>query len=95
MDRHLFALLCMAKKKKEEAEAVAAGRGDGSGTSPPFRPPPLGPPPPQTQGGAENRIPALFEDEAWRVLNHVILSTRWVGEGKGGFHEMQEGLRPN
>lgn len=26
----------------------------------------------------EGRLPALFEDKAWRVLNHVILSTRCV-----------------
>ncbi|CAN0185835.1 unnamed protein product, partial [Hapterophycus canaliculatus] len=79
VDRHLFALLCMAKKKKGEAEAeAAAGTGDGSGTSPPGRPPPLGPPP-QTQDTTANSIPALFEDEAWRVLNHVILSTSNCG----------------
>lgn len=75
VDRHLFALLCMAEKQKEEAEAAAAGTGDGGETSPPGRPPPLGPPP-RTQGGVANSIPALFDDEAWRVMNHVILSTR-------------------
>lgn len=50
VDRHLFALLCMAKKRTEQWN----GRGDQ-------------PAPP---------IPALFGDEAWRSLNHVILSTR-------------------
>lgn len=66
VDRHLFALLCMAKRRADavvaaaENEAVASG-GDGGAASPP----PLSP-----------EIPALFEDEAWRVLNHVILSTR-------------------
>lgn len=70
VDRHLFALLCMAKKKAEEARAAAAAAkeavpngGDSNGTPPPSPP---------------SQIPALFEDEAWRVLNHVILSTRCV-----------------
>ncbi|CBN76625.1 Carnitine O-acyltransferase [Ectocarpus siliculosus] len=71
VDRHLFALLCMAKKKAEEAtaEATAAKEavpngGDSNGTTPPSPP---------------SQIPALFEDEAWRVLNHVILSTSNCG----------------
>lgn len=76
VDRHLFALLCMAKRKVEEStaaaaaaaaaeserKAVAEGRGE-EGTSPACPPP--------------YEIPSLFEDEAWRVLNHVILSTRY------------------
>lgn len=49
VDRHLFALLCMAKKRAEHS-----GAGDD-----PVLP-----------------IPAMFEDEAWLTLNHVILSTR-------------------
>lgn len=66
VDRHLFALLCMAKRRANvaveatENGGVASGR-DGGATSPPALSP---------------QIPALFEDEAWRVLNHVILSTR-------------------
>lgn len=66
VDRHLFALLCMAKRRTDVAVSAAdneavASEEDGGATSPP----PLSP-----------QIPALFEDEAWRVLNHVILSTR-------------------
>lgn len=66
VDRHLFALLCMAKRRTDVAVAAAnnkavASEGEGGATSPL----PLSP-----------QIPALFEDEAWRVLNHVILSTR-------------------
>lgn len=73
----------MARKEAEEAAAKAATvtaaaadeernaatSGDGtSGTSPqPESAPPL---------SSAQRVPALFEDEAWEVLNHVILSTR-------------------
>lgn len=59
----------MAKRRADgvvaaaEKETVANEGGDGGATSP-TKPPP------------SFQIPALFEDEAWRVLTHVILSTR-------------------
>lgn len=58
----------------EEKCAVVKGR-DGDAPSP--TPP------------AASQVPALFEDEAWEVLNHVILSTRSGDVRAGHFTYIQ------
>lgn len=64
----------MAKRKVEESAAAATtptegereAAAEGGGVEESSRASP-----------APYRIPSLFEDDAWRVLNHVILSTRY------------------